>query len=461
MTVAWLKRAALVLLASILAWRIVSLGMAEFYANRAGGDPAAALAWYLGHPSALRGLAARLEGSDPARAEALLARAYLGDPADGRTLLRLAVLWRRQGQAERADKACELAEQLLPADAALRLLAAQYWLAGGSPQRALRDWDLAMQINPALAPPLFPALLELAKSKAGLSLLAPVAARLPPWWPSFFAYATQNAAQVDTLRALYTLRKAASQPSAPTEFNAYLMRLMREGLWAEAYMVWINALAPEQQQVLGYLYDGGFELTAFQGGFDWSATTAGSAQATAHYTQAVTGKKALHAVLRGRVMPSSLVEQTVFLLPGHYRFSGRARPDALQAGAGLEWALECAATGARLAASERFLGSDIWRRFAVDFHVAGEGCAGVKLRLGPVGYAAGEQEAKGEIWFDDLAIELAEGVAGESPAMPSQNDQASSAPRPGNASAAPGVPRRAAKAAPWAKPPQGSPPNPR
>lgn len=396
--------------------------MAEFYADQIERDPAAAaaaLAWHPQYPKALRGLAAQLEGGDPAQAEALLGRAWRGDPTDGRTLMRLASLWRRQGQAERADRACELAERLFPADAQLRLQAAQYWLAAGDPQKTVRNWDLVMQINPAAAPPLFPVLLNLAKEPAGLAILAPIVSGLPSWWQPFFAYAAQNAAQVDTLRALYALRKAAGQPLEPAETNAYLARLTREGLWAEAYMAWVNALRPEQQQVLGYLYDGGFELTSsFQGAgaFDWSATAAQSVQVSTHYTQAVTGKKALHVVFKGRSAPSSIVEQTVFLLPGHYQFSGRIRPDALQVGAGLEWVLECVAgTGGRLAASERFLGSDLWRAFVVDFTVAADSCAGVRLSLQPMGYLQDSGEVKGEIWFDDLAIGLAASSAGESP----------------------------------------------
>lgn len=447
---AWLKRAALILAACGLAWRIATLGMAELLAGQPGQGPADALAWRPDHPQALRGLAAQLEGSDPGRAEDLLVRAYLADPTDGRALMRLAGLWRKKGQGERADKACELAERLSPADAQLRLQAARYWLAAGNPQKTLRNWDVAMRIDPSAAAPLFPALLDTAKSPVGLTLLSPLAAGPPPWWQPFFAYAAQNAAQVDTLRALYALRKAAGPPPGLAETNTYLARLAREGLWTEAYMAWINALRPEQQQALGYLYDGGFELAGFQGGFDWVAAGAASAQAAASHTQGATGKKALHITFRGRSLPSPVIEQTAFLLPGRYRFSGRVRPDALQAAEGLEWRLECASSGARLAVSERFLGSDTWRGFAVDFQVADDGCAGVKVGLRPAGYPADDRENRGEIWFDDLAIELVPGAGG----APAPGKAAPAVTKPparsgaGSAANTPGTPRRAPKTAP-------------
>jgi tetratricopeptide (TPR) repeat protein len=377
--------------------------MAEFYANQ--GDPAAALAWQANHPKALREMASQTAGNNPAQAEDMLARAWRADPSDGRTLMRLAILWRKQGQTERADRACELAERLFPADAQVRQQAAQYWLAIGNVRKALQNWDLAMQISPQTAPPLFPLLLNLAKDPAGLALLAPIASAAPSWWQPFFVYAARNATQTSTLRALYALSNTSNSAG---QTNAYLARLMRESLWTEAYIVWINALRPEQQQALGYLFDGGFELSTFQGTFDWLASTSKSVHVGTQYTLGVTGRKALHIVLRGRSVPSSIVEQVAFLIPGHYRFTGRVRPDAVQVASGLEWVLECASgAGARLATSERFLGADLWHEFAVRFSVTTESCAGVRLRLQPSGFQTDEVEAKGEIWFDDLAIELA------------------------------------------------------
>jgi hypothetical protein len=413
-TAAWPRKAALALAGAVLAWRIAASGLGEFYAER--GEAAAALAWQPGNPKALREQAARLESRDPAQAEALLARAWRGEPSDGRALIRLAELWRKQGQNDRADRACALAERLLPADAPLHMQAARYWLAAGNPRKTVQNWSLAMQINPEQAPALYPALLGLAGDPAGPALLAPAAAAAPAWWPAFFAYAADNAASLDTLRTLYALRKTAGRTPSPAETRTYLARLMREGLWAEAYIAWINALRPDQQPALGYLFDGGFELAEFQGGFDWSAATQ-SVQVGANHTLGAVGRKALRVAFKGKAAPPSLVEQTVFLLPGRYRLTGMARPDALQAGAGLEWALDCAAQGgARLAASERFVGSDIWHKFAVDFKVPNDACAGVRLRLQAAPGPAAGLESKGEIWFDELAIELAEGEPAKPPA---------------------------------------------
>jgi hypothetical protein len=422
----WFRRVALIAVGSVLAWRVIILGMAEFYAVQIEKNPAAAVAalgWYPQHPKALLSLAGQKMVSEPAQAEAMLIQAWRGDPTDGDILLRLAVLWRTQGQIERADRACDLAERLFPADAQFRLQIAQYWVVAGNLSKVLYNWDLAMQIDETKSSSLFPVLLNIANDPASLSMLAPIAAALPSWWQNFFVYVAQNAEKIDTPRGLYSLRQAGGKPFTSLELNAYVARLMRENFWFEAYMAWVNALRPEQQQVLGYLYDGGFEQTSFQGGFDWSMATTKSLQISTYYTQGTIGKKSLHIVFKGKSSPSAIIEQTVFLLPGHYRLSGKVRPDALQIGIGLEWEVRCqAGMGSILATSERFVGSDLWRSFNVDFTVTSDACSGVKLRLQPVGYVQGADTiSKGEIWFDDLVISLVGDSVDAAPnALPSQ-----------------------------------------
>jgi hypothetical protein len=57
-----------------------------------------------------------------------------------------------------------------------------------------------------------------------------------------------------------------------------------------------------------------------------------------------------------------------------------------------------------LGASDRFLGSDQWRSFAMDFAVPATNCQVQLLRLELAGRVALEFEASGSIWFENLAI---------------------------------------------------------
>jgi hypothetical protein len=57
-----------------------------------------------------------------------------------------------------------------------------------------------------------------------------------------------------------------------------------------------------------------------------------------------------------------------------------------------------------LGASDRFLGSDQWRSFIIDFAVPATHCQVQLLRLELAGRVALEFEARGSIWFENLAI---------------------------------------------------------
>jgi hypothetical protein len=56
-----------------------------------------------------------------------------------------------------------------------------------------------------------------------------------------------------------------------------------------------------------------------------------------------------------------------------------------------------------LGESERFLGSEKWRGFRLDFAVPAD-CRLQEIRLESAGKQGFEQRITGEIWFDDLAI---------------------------------------------------------
>ncbi len=404
---AWLIRSALVSAGVLLAWRIVALGMAQFYTDQiTPSSQDAALAWYSKHPEALRRVARNIALRDPAGAEVSLREALHADPANGETLMGLAGVWRAQNRLEDADRAVDLAGQLFPAWAKVHLQVADHWRVRGYLDRTLEHWDLALRIQADLANRLFPVLLRLANDPHGRAALASSARYSAPWWEQFLVFASQNAARVDTLRALYVFRRASGKPLSETERNAYVARLQSEELWLEGYMIWLNTLTPERLKVIGHVYDGGFELGRFEGGFDWHVSQRGSVQLEASLTYASGGRKALHVVFQGKSASESIIEQPLVLSSGAYRLGGRVRPDNLKALDGLAWILSCASEDRRiLASSERFLGADQWRNFVVDFTVPSVNCAGQCLSLQVVGRHVGDFVANGEIWFDDIAIE--------------------------------------------------------
>ena len=117
------------------------------------------------------------------------------------------------------------------------------------------------------------------------------------------------------------------------------------------------------------------------------------------------GKRALRVVYNGKRQSAPAIVQYLAVPPGSYEFSGLARVDSLNSVRGLQWAVRCGAKDRSplLAASERFLGSSEWRRFAFEVVIPRD-CAGQVLQLEPVGLNEGTTYLAGTAWFDDLRL---------------------------------------------------------
>jgi tetratricopeptide (TPR) repeat protein len=132
--------AALCAIALFAAWRIVSLAIADFYAD---SDPARALQWRPAHPDALLMLAEKnVAGRKFDAAEALAKRALAANPLDGRAYRVLADAASARGDRKRQQTLIALAVQHAPRDIAARAWAAQIALERGRRRgrcRALRS----------------------------------------------------------------------------------------------------------------------------------------------------------------------------------------------------------------------------------------------------------------------------------------------------------------------------------
>lgn len=389
--------------AAVLAWRMAALGLADHYAREGAAD--SALAWYPHHPQALFDEALRLSKNDPARARELLLESVEANPADGAAVIALARLLEEKGDLARAKEAVALASRLGPRQVAVQMEAAAFWLRQRQADGALRHWDAALRIDPGLGEKIYPMLLRFAENAQVRPVFAPLLAQPPAWWQGFFRYATATAARLDTLRALYQMRRQGGGRLDAAEQRDYLARLERDGQWLEAYFIWLNGLGPQQLAALGSVYNGGFEQPVSGQGFDWYAPEGAGALVETAQTAGAGGSKALHVVLQGSKAPSLSFFQRLLLDPGKYRLRGRARPESLVVEKGVQWTLRCLAPVQKpLAVSERFLGSDQWREFAAEFTVPGQDCQVQDLRLELAGRPS-DLETSGGVWFDDLAIE--------------------------------------------------------
>lgn len=401
--------ASLAVVGLFLAWRIVVVNMADHYAQDENPALAAqALEWDPRHPGALYTLGASLATTDPQKARAYLEDAIRHNPTEGRAYAVLARIHEAAGDLPRAERAMAAAATLSPRRTDVQAEVAGFWMRRGDVARAMPHWNVVLTWRRELWPQLFPAMLQLAENPQTRNAFAPLLAQEVNWWPHFFAHAAAKAADLDTVRALHAMQSSGPNEATAVALKAYLERLQREGYWTEAYLVWLNQLRPEQLGNVGNLYNGGFEEPLTNMGFDWVSQRAGQVLVETASTYGTTGARALHVVFRGPRVRYRHLGQYLLLPPGQYTFRGRARPDSLETTGGVQWVVQCFGQEAPpLAASERFAGTDQWRHFSFLFTIPDENCPVQLVRLELTGRANLDFDAKGGIWFDDLAVERA------------------------------------------------------
>lgn len=402
-----IKGFSLTIVACVLIWRMMTLGLAEHYSRRGGDqDIAKALSWAPDHAPALFQQARRLTKEKPTAAETLLIRSIAGDPTHAPAYAELAVLRAARHATREAAVLMNTASHLAPRRVPVQLTAGTFWLRQGHLDLALGHWDVALTLRPSLGNQLYPVLLTLLTDPRAASAFPGLLKEPPPWWPSFFAYAARQGENLDVLRWLYRWSRTNDRPLSSEERRAYIARLQKEGQWLEAYFVWLNSLDKPQSAVLGNLYNGGFELPLGDEDFNWRNPGVSGVMVGTAVTAGAQDSKALRIVFQDKDVAFQHLYQRLVLPPGRYQLRGLLKLDSLQATQGLQWQLKCQAMQgtALLGGSERFLGSAPWQAFAFDFAVPAGDCPAQELKLVLAGRLAQDFKAKGTAWFDAMSI---------------------------------------------------------
>lgn len=409
-----LLKGILVFLSIVVIWKIVTLGVAQWYEQQILNDDdavAKSLAWVPDQPGVLFRASQLNPNDEKDKISELLQRSLNGNPSDGRVLLSLGHILLDQNEISLADEIVNQATESLPNDAYTHIEASSFWLRRNKLDNAIKSWNVVLQTTPKLKSRIFPLLLSwvedgiLKKSLNNLVLSPPV------WWQEFFEYAAKNASRIATLDQLYNLRRQSPTEISQKERKAYVTRLQKEGLWSEAFLAWLNGLGPQGLKYMGQPYNGGFETPLTQSGFGWNFDKISGVLVGAEHTFGNQGQRALHFVFQGENRPYKHFYQTLFLAPARYRLTGSVRPDSLISTGGLRWKLRCLTTSSRahfgenLGKSERFLGVGQWRRFSLEFEILDSNCEAQDLRLESEVKGRGNDVMSGEIWFDSMVIE--------------------------------------------------------
>lgn len=381
-------------LAALVSWRVVAVNLADFFVSV--DRPAVALAWSSSHPDALYQQARALMDTDPEQARQLFRQAAAANPTDARIYMSLAML-----PGEPAHQQALMAQALAfgPMRSQVQEVAAAFWAEQEDIQRSLWHLGKALTLVPELEAGFFPKLLTLATDPRGEEALSRLLDDPPRWWPSFVDYATANAQ--DPRVAVFLFRQL--EDPEPWRREQLLARLESEGLWQEAYFVWLNGLSEDQLASLANLYNGSFEEPLGGRGFGWRYEQIQGVSVDTLGSYGSRGKS-LRVAFSGSRFRFQHLLQPLLLPPGDYLLSGRVRPEGLKARKGILWSLSCVSPRRELSRSEAFLGSADWREFIAPFRVP-EGCRLQELRLQQEGEYIEEYRATGAIWFDDLRIE--------------------------------------------------------
>ncbi|MDD3651624.1 hypothetical protein [Immundisolibacter sp.] len=399
-----LRRWWLAPLLALAAWRILTLGLADHYAD---DQPERALRWRPDHPQALiRAAEQALDNpADLDRASALARRAASANPLDGRPYRILGAVAEQRGDTDRATQLYTLAARHSPRDLPSLAWLMRHHLLEGRIDEGLTYLDAQLRVRPDLAGTLFPTLIAALDAAGGQLPLARTLASKPPWRAGFLPRLARDARSIDAVSAVFEQLAATPGGLTDTERSAYVERLVRDHRWQQARRVWAAGLPAERRPNGELVFDGGFEQPAGGYGFGWRLDRIAGASVELLAGPGVSGSRALYVEFQNSRVSFAHVRQLLTLTPGHYRLAARYRLDSLRNERGLTWTLQCAETpSARLGASQRLAGSSPWSTLELDFDVPAENCGAQWLRLELAARIPAETQIGGRAWFDDIAI---------------------------------------------------------
>lgn len=396
----------LVMLVAFLAWRVLSIGMAD---QLAVNSPEKALFWRSSHPEALFRMAEKAVGAKQwVQAQAFAEKALRVNPLDGRPLRVLAQVAAQQGNEKQAYALFSKAAKLSPRDLASHVWLLEYALRHQQAVPAVVHLDALLQVKPSLMESLLPQAIVLAVNPAVQNAMVEQLALNPPWrWHLLMALAASQYS-ADQIIPVFTKLDMKSKLE-PADYLPLINRLNKENRYAQSYLTWANLIPKQQRKFLGNVFDGGFELPIEEqiGDFAWLVQEVAGAQLQLLNTQGTLGESSFYVEFEGRRTAFAHLSQTLALPPGQWQMNYRAKANRLDNTRGLVWRIVCQSDGNTLAESEPMRGQFNWQEFSFAF-VIPDNCAGQRLILMIPARIPAETMINGALWLDNVRIQRVE-----------------------------------------------------
>jgi Carbohydrate binding domain len=194
------------------------------------------------------------------------------------------------------------------------------------------------------------------------------------------------------------------------EYLSYCDFLIESGRLAEAQDVWTEAvqhLCPSgiAQDSSNMLFNGDFEYTPQNGGFDWKTGSADGVRIFVDRDVRKSGRSSLAATFNGKTNPEIYIaQQTIVVEPKqHYRLSGQIRTDKLTTHNGV--LLEVLGQGCSFptVSSEVVTGTNDWRPLEIEFTPPAN-CSLVKIGIKREQSQKFDNKISGTVWLDKFEM---------------------------------------------------------
>lgn len=411
-----LSRAAAAFLATVAVWTILSFGLASTLAT---SRPYAALAIYSGEREARLQLSRALEPeAEPGRfsgigeretAQAKLAGAVAAlnrAPLSAEAFRQIAIVAEHRGEQARAARllAESFRRNFRDIDVSGRLF--QQDIRDNKLVDAIRDADALLRSREELIPLVLPMLITLGELPETQAAVIRAVERRPPWRRSFLEELSKTPAGEPLYLKFQSELSGGPGALTPYETKNLLFALTARGHVDEALSVWLQSKPDLTLDRMPLLYNGKFDLPVNDSPFNWLVARSRAASLRIADLPGEPGRHGLNVEFAGQRDYFAAVEQTLALLPGRYRLTGRFMPDDFRNSRGLVWRIYCGPPHpSRLSETERLLpGPVAWQSFSLDFEIPASDCRSQYLRLELPARISAEMSATGGVWFSDLAI---------------------------------------------------------
>lgn len=391
-----LGHAAILLVSAVLAFGVVSTGLAGYFESVEA--PGRALDWRPRSPTALAQAAEAFAAREDYAGAAAAARRALKQSTLNAPALRVLAL--SAAAAGREDEARSLMKQVVSLN--MRDGSAHAWLLGRALARAdyaetILHADAIMRRSADASSRMTLVLMQAMETNEGRQALARRLERNPPWRTDFLSVLGRNG-DIEQTGALLEVMATTALPPTDEEVAPFIQRLVAAMRFQDARTYWRN-LSPRSPLDSPLVHDGDFAGRAAPPPLTWQTirVRGGSAALTGE-----TGASLGHLRLRHDGFSSSgtMARQLIFLPPGAYVVRARADVDEPAGGGRFRLEIGCAG-GPRLTVLN--LAGQPGRRIVSDasFAVPHDRCAAQWLIFRP---NTGERRELVEMRIDDVQI---------------------------------------------------------